>query len=131
MELAVIRVEGKPILLIKPQTFMNASGKVIPFLLKKGIKGENILVVHDELEMPFGKIKVKFGGSAKGHNGLRSIIDIIGKDFWRLSFGIDRPENREDVGQYVLSNFTEKTDDLEAGINQAVQTFQKLATEAE
>ncbi len=69
MLLTEVHHDGRNILLIKPQTYMNASGKVMPFLLKKGIKAENILVVHDEIELPFGKIKVRFGGSAKGHNG--------------------------------------------------------------
>jgi len=90
---------------IKPQTFMNSSGRVLPFLLKKGIKGENILVVHDELEKPFGKLVIRFGGSPRGHNGLRSIQGMIGKDFWRLRFGIGRPEEKSQVGNYVLSPF--------------------------
>ena len=59
MEIATVIINDKKILLIKPQTFMNLSGKVIPFLQKKGIKAENILVVHDELEMPFGKVRIK------------------------------------------------------------------------
>ncbi|MGE4168524.1 MAG: aminoacyl-tRNA hydrolase [Candidatus Babeliales bacterium] len=104
---AELRAPEGVVVLVKPQTFMNSSGKVIPFLQKKGIKPENILVVHDELELPFGQHKLRLGGSAKGHNGLRSIIDMIGKDFWRLSCGVGRPENREDVGNYVLSDFTE------------------------
>ncbi|MBD3273150.1 aminoacyl-tRNA hydrolase [Candidatus Dependentiae bacterium] len=93
------------IILIKPQTFMNDSGRVMSYLNKKGIRSENILVVHDELEKSFGKIIIKFGGSARGHNGLRSIINAIGYDFWRLKFGIGRPEDKKDVANYVLSNF--------------------------
>ncbi|MBU4269985.1 aminoacyl-tRNA hydrolase [Candidatus Dependentiae bacterium] len=93
------------IILIKPQTFMNASGNVIPNLQKKGIKPENILVVHDELEKSFGNISLKFDGSARGHNGLKSIINGVGSAFWRLRFGVGRPEN-DDVSTYVLSNFS-------------------------
>ena len=77
-----------------------------PKLLKSGITGENILVVHDELEKKFSHISIRFGGSARGHNGLRSIIDIIGKEYWRLRLGIDRPENKSDVSSYVLSRFS-------------------------
>lgn len=95
------------IILIKPQTFMNASGKVISFLQKKGIKPENILVIHDELEKAFGKINLKFGGSARGHNGLRSIIGTIGYDFWRLCFGVGRPVDGTDIANFVLSNFSQ------------------------
>jgi peptidyl-tRNA hydrolase, PTH1 family len=93
-ETAEIEVDGEKILLVKPQTFMNNSGKVVPSLLKQGIKAENLLVVHDELEKPFGKIELKTGGSHKGHNGLRSIIEFCGADFHRLRFGIGRPERK-------------------------------------
>lgn len=97
-----------PIILIKPKTFMNSSGQVLPYLNKKGIKSENILVMHDDLEKKIGNISLKFDGSARGHNGLKSIIGFIGKRFWRLRFGIDRPENKSEVADYVLSNFSEK-----------------------
>lgn len=105
MELAEITVNNKLYYLTLPQTFMNASGKVLPFFTKKGIKAEHLLVVHDELELPFEKMKFKFGGSSKGHNGLKSIINTIGPDFYRLAIGIGRPVNRDDVPDYVLENF--------------------------
>lgn len=94
------------IILIKPLTYMNSSGKVMPFLTKQGIKTEEILVIHDELEKQFGYIGIKLGGSAKGHNGLRSIMEHCGEKFWRLKFGIGRPEERSEVGNFVLSNFS-------------------------
>lgn len=123
---AEVHYGDKKILLIKPQTFMNASGKVIPFLSKQGIKAEHILVVHDELELPFGKIKVRLGGGARGHNGLRSLIEMMGKDFARLSFGIGRPKEREEVGEYVLQNFSEKSEDVELYCGQAVTAIDKI-----
>lgn len=129
MELASITINDHKILLIKPQTFMNASGAVIPYLLKQGIKAENILVVHDELEMPFGKLRIKNGGSARGHNGLRSIIERVGADFPRLSFGISRPEQREMVGDYVLQNFSEKPTDLQQSIDAAVALIESTVSE--
>lgn len=101
-----LEAQWHDILLIKPQTFMNNSGQVIPYLQKKGITANEIIVVHDELEVPFGTIKTKLGGSHKGHNGLRSIIEKIGADFHRLRFGISRPEDRNDVPDYVLKNFS-------------------------
>jgi PTH1 family peptidyl-tRNA hydrolase len=85
---------------------MNNSGRVLPSLQKKGIKPEQILVIHDELEKPFGKIVLRFGGSHKGHNGLKSIMSMIGADFWHLAFGIGRPADKNDVPTYVLSNFS-------------------------
>lgn len=92
-------------MLIKPLTFMNLSGQALTQLHKKGILPEEILVIHDELELPFGQIKIKKGGSHKGHNGLRSIIEKIGPDFYRLRFGISKPTNRDDVPNYVLEKF--------------------------
>jgi PTH1 family peptidyl-tRNA hydrolase len=110
---------------IKPTTFMNNSGQVIPFLLKKGISGDDILVIHDELEKSFGKTAIRWNGSARGHNGLRSICDFIGKDFWRLQFGIGRPEQKEDVGRYVLSPFfREEEDDLLLLIEKAISLIE-------
>ena len=126
MELAEIEVNSKKILLIKPQTFMNDSGKVIGFLQKNGIKPENILVVHDELEFPFSKLQIRLGGSARGHNGLKSIIEHCGPEFVRLRFGTDRPADREMVSNYVLSNFTQNSQDLEAAIYKAVNMIEAL-----
>ncbi|MFH1831175.1 MAG: aminoacyl-tRNA hydrolase [bacterium] len=107
--------------LVKSLGFMNNSGHVLSYLLKKGIKPENILVIHDELEKKFGKTNIRFGGGARGHNGLRSIMGVIGGDFWRLSFGIDRPAEKSDVGNYVLRTFTpEEERALDTLITQAV-----------
>jgi PTH1 family peptidyl-tRNA hydrolase len=122
-EMAEIEINGEKIILVKPQTFMNDSGKVIPSLLKQGISVQNLLVVHDELEKPFGKVEFKTGGSHKGHNGLRSIIGACGTDFHRLRFGIGRPENREDVPNYVLTNFS-KNENIEPLIDQAIQIIE-------
>lgn len=121
METADIVINGSNVIVIKPQTFMNSSGAVIPFLTKQGIKSENILVVHDELELPFGHVKFKMGGSHKGHNGLRSIIGACGDQFARLRFGIGRPSTRDDVPAYVLQNFNEPQEKVEQLIAQSVE----------
>lgn len=126
MEITQIGENNKQILLVKPQTFMNSSGSVIPSLTKQGIKPENILVVHDELEKPFGTMSIKFGGSHRGHNGLRSIITACGADFYRLRFGIGRPEQKEDVPNYVLEKFTQSSTTLEQHIDQAAQMIMHL-----
>ncbi len=125
MEVAIMPFNGKQILLIKPQTFMNDSGKVIPALLKQGIKPENILVVHDELEQPFGVVKMRVGGSARGHNGLKSIISACGDQFARLRFGIGRPLAKEDVPNYVLEKFNEDSTMLDEKINQVVTLIEQ------
>ncbi len=124
MEIAVLVKDDKKILLIKPQTYMNDSGKVISSLLKQNIKPENILVVHDELEQPFGAVKLRMGGSARGHNGLKSIIAAMGDQFARLRIGIDRPEHKEDVPDYVLSKFKENELELEQIISRAADMIE-------
>jgi PTH1 family peptidyl-tRNA hydrolase len=117
---ARIQLHGREFLLIKPQTFMNDSGAIMGQLAKDGIKKDDILVIHDELELPFGKLKLRLTGSAKGHNGLKSIIAALGPDFARLGFGISRPENREEVPDYVLSPFNIPQDELEKAVASAV-----------
>ena len=119
-EVAEIEINGKSILLIKPQTFMNNSGEVLAALSKQGIKAENILVVHDELELSFGEVKTKTGGSAKGHNGLKSISSYIGDAFHRIRVGIGRPLSREQVPDYVLEIFRESADDIVDLLGQAI-----------
>lgn len=91
--------------LIKPLTYMNDSGKVIPYLFKKGVTPEQIIVVHDEMEKKLGTVGARIGGSARGHNGLKSVINFGAGDCWRIRCGIDRPANKEDVPDYVLGNF--------------------------
>ena len=119
MEICSIVIHDKKIILVKPMTFMNNSGQILSALSKQGVKQENILVVHDELELPFGVIKFKFDGSAKGHNGLKSIMACGGSNFLRLRFGVDRPVDRQDVSDYVLAKFKESQDLLDEKIQAA------------
>jgi PTH1 family peptidyl-tRNA hydrolase len=114
-------VNSLGMLLIKPQTFMNSSGEVMPFLQKKGIRPFEILVIHDELEKPFGFVGFSFGASHKGHNGLKSIIAKVGPDFWRLKVGIGRPLQKESVPDYVLQPFSESFHDVEMVIKKAAR----------
>ena len=125
MQSAQVIINGKKILLITPQTFMNSSGRVMPFLQKQGIGVENILVAHDEMEIPFGSLKMRSGGSARGHNGLKSFIEQCGQDFMRLRFGIGRPDNRDDVADYVLANFTESSNEVDHLTEQAADMIEQ------
>ena len=109
-------------------TYMNDSGKVLAYLAKQGIQQENILVVHDELELPFGVLKLKFDGSAKGHNGLKSIMALGGSNFLRLRFGIDRPADRNEVPDYVLSKFRETKNQIDEKIDLALQLISELSS---
>jgi PTH1 family peptidyl-tRNA hydrolase len=120
MEICSIILNDHKILLVKPMTFMNDSGKTLSYLAKQGIGQENILVVHDELELPFGALKLKFDGSAKGHNGLKSMIAHGGSNFLRLRFGIDRPIDRNEVPDYVLAKFRESQNLIDEKIDRAI-----------
>jgi len=98
----------KKIYVIKPLTFMNNSGICIRELLEYfKIEVEDVIVFHDDLDVEFGKIKVKFGGSSAGHNGISSIDKFIGKDYSRVRIGIGKPENKVSASDYVLNDFTE------------------------
>jgi PTH1 family peptidyl-tRNA hydrolase len=108
-EWAFGEIKAKEILLFKPLTFMNLSGKAIGKLLNQvPIPKEKLLVIHDDLDLPFGKLRLKRGGGDGGHKGVKSIIETIGPDFPRLKIGIGRPEKKEEVVQYVLSPFSEE-----------------------
>lgn len=94
--------------MLLPQTYMNRSGDaVVPQMKSAGVRFDRLIVIHDELELPFGDIRTKFGGGHKGHNGLRSIMEQGGSgDFHRIRFGIGRPQTDMSVADYVLSDFT-------------------------
>jgi PTH1 family peptidyl-tRNA hydrolase len=108
--------------LLKPTTFMNASGKAVAALANYyKITPAEILVVHDELDLPAGSAKLKFGGGHGGHNGLKDIHAALGTaDYWRLRLGIDHPGDRNEVVNYVLKAPTrEENDVLQASIHEA------------
>ena len=98
-------VHGRELFLLKPQTFMNASGRAVAALAQfYKIAPQHILVAHDELDLPPGTAKLKLGGGHGGHNGLKDIITHLGtRDFWRLRFGIGHPGEGADVADYVLN----------------------------
>ncbi|MGC2411669.1 MAG: aminoacyl-tRNA hydrolase, partial [Stellaceae bacterium] len=99
-------IAGERRLLLCPQTFMNASGEsVLAAMSFYKIAPGEIVVIHDELDLRPGKVRVKRGGGNAGHNGLRSIDAMIGADFWRIRIGIGHPGVKELVEPYVLQNF--------------------------
>lgn len=98
---------------LKPGTFMNLSGRAVQALAtKNGIAPDEILVVHDDLDLPLGRLRVRVGGGAGGQKGIRDIIDRIGPEFARLKIGIDRPPPRWSVEHWVLSRFGDDELDL-------------------
>jgi PTH1 family peptidyl-tRNA hydrolase len=100
-------LDGEKALLLKPATFMNESGRSVGQAMRfYKLKPDNVLVIYDELDLPPGKARMKTGGSAAGHRGLRSIESHIGQGFRRLRLGIGHPGARELVNSYVLRDFT-------------------------
>ena len=99
-------IEGQKVYAIKPLTFMNNSGVCIRELLEYfKFDAEDVTVFHDDLDIEFGKIKAKFGGSSAGHNGITSIDKFIGKDYSRVRIGIGKPKTPIQIEDYVLQNF--------------------------
>ncbi len=119
------QVHGRDVLVLKPQTFMNVSGRSVGALAQfYRLEPQQMLVVHDELDLPPGSAKLKLGGGHGGHNGLKDIIAHLGsRDFWRLRIGIGHPGDRHEVSNYVL-NAPRKEE--HALIEQAMQRAQEV-----
>lgn len=122
------------ILLAKPQTFMNVSGgsvRLITSFFK--ISPERMLVVHDELDLPFGAVRLKDSGGSAGHNGIRSVIDTLGTgDFKRLRIGIGRPPGKKDPAKFVLEDFTvDERRDLDFIVGEAADIVEKTIKNAD
>tara|TARA_Y100001970_G_C13871712_1_gene669333 strand:- start:146 stop:706 length:561 start_codon:yes stop_codon:yes gene_type:complete len=116
-------IENKKVYAIKPLTFMNNSGLCIRELLEYfKIEAENVIVFHDDLDIDFGKVKAKFGGSSAGHNGIASIDKFIGKEYSRVRIGIGRPETKISVSDFVLNDFN---DDEKEEINKITENIIK------
>tara|TARA_Y100000590_G_C15599232_1_gene969332 strand:- start:169 stop:729 length:561 start_codon:yes stop_codon:yes gene_type:complete len=102
-------IGSKKVYAIKPLTFMNNSGICIRELIEYfKIDSANIIVFHDDLDVDFGKIKAKFGGTSAGHNGIESIDKFIGKDYSRVRIGIGKPNGKNEVTDHVLKDFDEE-----------------------
>ncbi|MFF2084760.1 aminoacyl-tRNA hydrolase [Nocardia sp. NPDC058176] len=106
-DLLQARLDGRQILIAKPRAYMNLSGRPVAALAKFfSVPLDQVIVVHDELDLPFGTIKLKQGGGEGGHNGLRSISQALTtKDYLRTRIGIGRPPGRQDPADYVLKPF--------------------------
>jgi PTH1 family peptidyl-tRNA hydrolase len=107
-EIAEGRLVSQPVTLAKPRTYMNLSGGPVAALASfYKLLPERIVVIHDELDIPFGAVRLKLGGGDNGHNGLRSITSALGtRDYYRVRFGIGRPNGRMDPATFVLRDFS-------------------------
>jgi PTH1 family peptidyl-tRNA hydrolase len=119
-ETARVTIGGQEIILLKPTTYMNRSGLSIHQLSEFfKIPADDILVAHDEMDLPVGTLRLKHGGGHGGHNGLRDTIAHIGDSFWRLRIGVGHPGNKAEVIDYVLTRPPRAEEDL---ILEAVNT---------
>ncbi|MCH9720603.1 MAG: aminoacyl-tRNA hydrolase [Actinomycetia bacterium] len=102
------RLGHRPVILAKPRCYMNESGRQVGPLAKYySVPAANVIVIHDELDIDFGRVRLKLGGGEGGHNGLRSVANALGsKNFQRVRIGIGRPPGRKDPAAFVLEPFT-------------------------
>jgi peptidyl-tRNA hydrolase, PTH1 family len=105
-ELAEGQIDGRKVLLLKPQTYMNRSGEPVGEAIRYfNISPENLTVLYDELDLPPGKLRVRTGGGAGGHNGIRSLNNHCGNNFKRIRLGIGHPGDKSQVKHHVLGDF--------------------------
>ena len=132
-------IANKKVMLLKPSNYMNNSGYSTSELINfYKIPLNNVFIFFDDIELSPGKIRVKLGGGHAGHNGIRDIIQKIGGDFWKVRLGIGHPGSKQDVGNYVLGNFSnsdqrwvnliisEVVDNLSLLVNNDINNFMNI-----
>ncbi|MFR9730038.1 aminoacyl-tRNA hydrolase [Saccharopolyspora sp. MS10] len=126
------RLGSRRVVLAKPRSFMNLSGGPVSGAAKFfKVAPDSIIVVHDELDLPYGAVRLKLGGGENGHNGLRSITKSLGtRDYLRVRFGVDRPPGRMDPADYVLKDFSAaERKDLGYFVDLCADAAEALATD--
>jgi len=115
----------------KPTTYMNNSGMAVQAIKEYyKLEMEDIIVIHDDIDLPFGTVKFKIGGGHGGHNGLRSIDAHIGKEYIRVRIGVGKPQDKADVANYVLNNFSkEELNKLADIISHTINAIKALKSE--
>ena len=126
------RVASEEAILAKPQTYMNESGRAVAAILRNTyVSPSELIVLHDELDLPLGSVRVKAGGGHGGHNGLRSLVEHLGSaEFLRVRIGIGRPAPGRDPADYVLSPFSAEERELAAeACKKAAEAVKAIVTE--
>ncbi|MEA3501969.1 MAG: aminoacyl-tRNA hydrolase [Actinomycetota bacterium] len=129
-DVAEIRSGDTRTVLALPRTFMNECGQAVaPLVRYERVDGDRLLVVHDDIDLPFGKLRVQFGGGAGGHNGIRSLVGSLDtKEFWRLKIGVGRPPDRVDPADFVLGRFAKvERSAIDDAIARAVSVLETFA----
>jgi peptidyl-tRNA hydrolase, PTH1 family len=123
---------GHGVCLLKPIVFMNRSGRSVAAALRAYRLGvERLVVVHDEIDLPFGQLRVRTGGGTAGHNGLKSLAELVGTDYHRVRIGVGRPASRDpdEVADYVLARFEEPESAVRDVIERAADAVEMLVAE--
>jgi PTH1 family peptidyl-tRNA hydrolase len=126
-----VNIEGHRAVLALPTTFMNESGQAVaPLARYYGIGVDEMLVVHDDIDVPFGKLKVQWSRGHGGNNGVRSITESLKTpDFWRLKIGVGRPPGRMDPADFVLSRFKKaELPDVDISVYRAAEVIERFIT---
>ena len=125
-------INNNACLLMKPLNFMNLSGQPIQEIINfYKIKNDRLFIIHDDLDLSLGKVKIKFGGGNGGHNGLSSIDEMIGINYYRLRIGIDHPGIKHQVSNYVLNKFTDlEMDVIVNKLNKVTKNFELLLSDS-
>jgi PTH1 family peptidyl-tRNA hydrolase len=111
------RIESRSVILVKPMTYMNLSGKSVGALSRYyRIPLSKLVITYDEIDLPFGIVRIRESGSSGGHNGMKSIIEHVGSDFPRIRIGVGRPTGRMDAAAYVLQNFSKEEKEVVGAI---------------
>jgi peptidyl-tRNA hydrolase, PTH1 family len=110
-------IESRSVILVKPMTYMNLSGRSVGTLSRYyRIPLNKLVVTYDEIDLPFGIVRIRGSGGSGGHNGMKSIIEHLGSDFPRIRIGVGRPSGRMDPAAYVLQNFSKEEREVVGGI---------------
>lgn len=131
-EVSDARIDGVRAVLAVPTTFMNESGRAVaPLLRYFDAEPSQLLVVHDDIDLPFARLRLQFNRGSGGNNGARSVIRSLGtQEFWRLKCGVGRPPGRMDPADFVLRRFTGKEQpEIDLLIEQAADVVEKFITE--
>ena len=127
-DVATIQINNEPVRLLKPSTFMNVSGRAVQALLAYlKLTPQQVLVAHDEIDLPVGTVRLKHSGGHGGHNGLRDVSSHIGKEYYRLRLGVGHPGHADAVHGYVLKRApSEEERAIEEAVRDAVDVMPKL-----
>jgi PTH1 family peptidyl-tRNA hydrolase len=125
------RIKERPVILVKPQTYMNRSGDAVgPLANYYKVPLQNVLVVYDEIDLPFGTLRLRSKGGSGGHNGMKSVIQHLGQDFPRLRLGIGRPSGRMPPAAHVLRDFGKEEEPvLLELLDSAIETIETFLEE--